>query len=137
MRRFGLLGLTVLVAAAPVWAADAPPPPGGYSKSGLSYVMAAGNSSASTLGAKAEVKRLWTKSTFFLSGTAVRSESTDPARQAVGTPDDFQVESGPSVLKASKYTAATTFDRSVTQRLAWEVGAGFERDRFAGINGRT
>jgi Protein of unknown function, DUF481 len=121
----------------PAWSADPPPPLGWYSKSGLSYVLATGNSATSTLGAKVEVKRLWAQSTFALAGSAVRSESSDPSRQAVGTPSDFVVESGPSVLKAAKYNLGTTFDRRVTQRLAWQVGAGFDRDQFAGLNGRT
>ena len=48
--------LAGLLMAAPHagWAADAPPPPGWYSAGGLSFVMASGNSGASTLGAKAE-----------------------------------------------------------------------------------
>ena len=55
----GILATTTGLARA----ADPPPPPGWYSTGGLSYVMAAGNSSASSLGFKAEVKRLWPKAT--------------------------------------------------------------------------
>ena len=79
-------------------AADAPPPPGWYSTSGLSYVVAAGNSSASSLGFKAEVKRLWPKATFTFSFAGVRAEASDVARRAVGSPDTFHIETGPRVL---------------------------------------
>lgn len=122
---------------APARAADAPPPPGWYSKDGLSFVMTSGNSSTSTFGAKVELKRLWTKSTFSLFGSAVRSSSADPARRAIGTPTDFQVEDGDKVLKAAKYNVTTMFDHRVGERLAWQVGANFERDTFAGVAGRT
>jgi hypothetical protein len=131
-----LVGLLAATATA-VGAAAAPPPPGWYSKSGLSFVMTSGNSGTSTLGAKAEVKRLWPKATFALTGSAVRAQASDPSRRAVGRPTDFRIEDGPSVVKAAKYDATATFDRRVTDRLAWQVGAAFERDRFSGVKGRT
>ena len=118
-------------------AADAPPPPGWYSTSGLSYVVAAGNSSASSLGFKAEVKRLWPKATFTFAFAGVRAEASDVARRAVGSPDTFHIETGPRVLKAEKYNGAAGFDRRLTDRLGWTVGAEYDRDRFAGLNGRT
>ena len=117
--------------------ADAPPPPGWYSTSGLSYVMAAGNSSASSLGFKAEVKRLWPKATFTFAAAGIRADASDVARRAVGTPASFQVETGPHVLKAEKYNAATAFDRRITDRFGWTVGAEYDRDRFSGLNSRT
>jgi hypothetical protein len=118
-------------------AADAPPPPGWYSSSGLSYVMAAGNSSASSLGFKAEVKRLWPKATFTFALAGVRAQAGDVPRRAVGSPDSFQIETGARVLKAEKYNAATAFDRRVTDRFGWTVGAEYDRDRFSGLNSRT
>ena len=124
-------------AAGPGRGADAPPPPGWYSTSGLSFVMAAGNSRASTLGFKAELKRLWPRATFSLAGSGVRADANDPARLAVGTPTDFRIETGSRVLKAAKYNAAAVFDRRLTDRFGWEVGAEFDRDRFSGIEGRT
>lgn len=130
--------LTGLLAASarPGRAADEPPPPGWYSTSGLSYVLAAGNSSASSLGFKAEVKRLWPKATFTFAAAGVRADASDPARRAVGSPDRFDVESGPRVLKAAKYNAIAGFDRRVTDRFGWTVGAEFDRDRFSGLNSR-
>jgi hypothetical protein len=119
-------------------AADPPPPLGWYSTSGLSYVRAGGNSGASTLGARVEVKRLWSKSTFTLAGSAVRADANDPPRFAVETsPGSFDIESGARVPKAAKYNATTAFDRRVTERFGWQAGAEFDRDRFAGLEGRT
>ena len=73
----------------PLEAAEPPPAPGWYSTSGLSYVMAAGNSGASSLGFKAEVKRLWPMAAFTVAGAGVRAEANDPARRAVGSPERF------------------------------------------------
>jgi hypothetical protein len=140
MRRTRLtLLLTGLLAASagPGRAADAPPPPGWYSTSGLSYVLAAGNSSASSLGFKLEVKRLWPKATLTFGAAGVRADASDPARRAIGSPDSFQVEAGERVLKAAKYNALANFDQRVTDRLGWTVGAEFDRDRFSGLSGRT
>ena len=117
-------------------AADAPPPPGWYSTSGLSFVMAAGNSSASSLGVKAEAKRLWPKATFTFALAGVRAEAADAARRAVGSPDRFEIETGPRVLKAEKYNAATGYDRRVTERFGWTVGGEFDRDKFSGLKSR-
>ncbi|HEY2945633.1 MAG TPA: hypothetical protein VGN09_24585, partial [Vicinamibacteria bacterium] len=83
---FLLAGILATTPSA-VRAADAPPPPGWYSTSGLSYVMAAGNSRASSLGFKAEVKRLWPKATFTFAFAGVRADASDFARRAVGSPD--------------------------------------------------
>ena len=118
-------------------AADSPPPPGWYSTSGLSFVMAAGNSRASTLGARAEVKRLWRRATFTIGGSAIRADANDPPRRAVGSMGDFQIETGPRVPKAAKYFAGTAFDRRVTERFGWQTGAEFDRDRFSGLASRT
>ena len=140
MRRARLtLLLTGLLAAGarPGRAADEPPPPGWYSTSGLSYVAAAGNSSASSLGFKLEVKRLWPKATLTFGAAGVRADASDPARRAIGSPDSFQVESGERVLKAAKYNALANFDQRITDRLGWTVGAEFDRDRFSGLSGRT
>jgi hypothetical protein len=132
------LSVAALVAiATPALADDPPPPLGWYYTGGLSYVLSAGNSGASTLGAKVEVKRLWSKSTFTIGGSAIRSDANDPGRIAIGTPDDFEVENGPSVEKTAKYNARTAFDRRVSDRFGWQAGAEFDRDIFAGLEARN
>jgi hypothetical protein len=118
-------------------AADAPPPLGWYSTSGLGFVMAAGNSRASSLGFKAEAKRLWPKATLSFAAAGVRADASDVARRAVGSPGSFQIETGTRVLKAEKYYALAAFDRRLTDRFAWTAGGEFDRDRFSGIKSRT
>ena len=137
VRRALLLATMAAGSAAVSGAADAPPPLGWYSTSGLSFVMAAGNSRASTLGARVEVKRLWSRAAFTVAGSAVRADANDPPRRAVGSTGDFQIETGPRVPKAAKYNATTAFDRRITDRFGWQTGAEFDRDRFSGLSSRT
>ena len=138
LQRRRVFAIVLVAMAAPAIAADPPPPLGWYSTSGLSYVRAGGNSGASTLGARLELKRLWAKSTFTLGGSAVRADANDPPRHAVETsPGSFDIEAGPRVPKAAKYNAMTAFDRRVTDRFGWQTGAEFDRDRFAGLEGRS
>lgn len=131
--------VAVLLAGAPRagWAADPPPPLGWYFTSGLSFVMAGGNSRSSTLGARAEVKRLWERSTFTMASSLVRADANDPPRRAVGSTGDFEIETGPRVPKTAKYNASAAFDRRVSERFGWQTGAEFDRDRFSGLEGRT
>jgi len=129
--------LALVAAAGPARADDAPPPLGWYFTGGLSYVLTSGNSPASTFGAKADVKRLWSRSIFTFGGGAVRTSAAEPARQAVGTPTDFEVEAGPSVPKAAKYAAYANFDHQITDKFGWTVGTEFLRDRFAGVDSRV
>jgi len=131
-----LLAGLLAAGARPGGAADAPPPPGWYSTSGLSYVVTGGNSGTSALGFKAEVKRLWPKAAFTFAAAGVRADSSDPARRAVGAPADFQVETGERVLKAEKYNAIAGFDRRLSGRLGWMVGGEFDRDKFSGLKSR-
>jgi hypothetical protein len=128
--------LALLVATASAQAAEPPPPLGWYFNGGLSYVLAGGNSRASSFGVKADVKRLWTRSTLTLGAASIRASSSDPGRIAVGTPDDFEEEAGPKVLKAEKYAANGGFDRQISDRFGWQVGSEFLRDRFAGLDSR-
>ena len=129
--------LALLAVAAPAWADDPPPVLGWYYTGGLSYVLSAGNSGASTLGAKVDVKRLWSKSTFTIGASTIRSDANDPGRIAIGTPDDFEVENGPSVEKTAKSHAKAAFDHRVSDRLGWQAGAEFDRDIFAGLEARN
>jgi hypothetical protein len=136
--RVAMLAAVLASIAGTSAAADPPPPLGWYSTSGLSYVRAGGNSGASTLGARVELKRLLSKSTFTLGGSAVRADATDPPRLAVETsPGSFDIETGPRVPKAAKYNATAAFDRRVTDLFGWQTGAEFDRDRFSGLEARS
>ena len=96
-----------------------------------------GVGTSSARAGKAAVKRLWTNATFSLGGGLVRAKANDPGRRALGSPDEFEVESGPSVLNAARYNALGRYDRNLSERLGWEAGLELYRDEFSGLEGRT
>ncbi len=103
----------------------------------FSLVTTTGNSEVQTLGLKNKLWREWGKSLLELNGGAVRSESTQIERTAVGTPDDFDVdEDSDTELTAEHYYFNGRYSREITDRLLWFGSAGWERNRFAGIDDR-
>ena len=100
----------------------------------FSFVATAGNSDTTTLGFKNKLWRKWEQSAFELNAGAVRSEGTTN-RRAVGTVDSFRLEDD-SELTAENYFLNGRFDRKITERFFWFVGAGWDRNTFAGIDNR-
>ncbi len=105
----------------------------------FSYVSTAGNSETSTFGLKDTLGRAWDRSSFELKLGGIRSEATTITRIAVGpSPASFSVfESSRSALTAENYFLSGRYDRKVSDRLFWYAGAGWDRNRFAGIQNRT
>ena len=104
----------------------------------LSYVMTSGNAEASTLGLKNTLTYEAEESTFTLKAAAVRAEASTFLRRAVGTPTDFVlIEQETSDLTAENYMLAGRYERDITERFFWYAGAGWDRNRFSGIDSRT
>lgn len=136
MNRRGLAATCFGLLACGSAAADEPAL-GWSDKAEMSYVQTAGNSEGSTLGLKNELKRTWAEATFTLRAGAVRAESTTFFRTAVGTPGSFVfVEDKESQLTAENYLLAGRYDRKITERFFWYGGAGWDRNRFAGVENR-
>lgn len=133
--------LGALMLSGPTLSAQDPPeePELGWgSEADVSYVQASGNSEASSLGFKGQLEHKWEKATLLLKASGLRARSGDLDRRAVGTPEQFVVEErSSSELKAENYLLHGRFDREVSDRFFWHVGATWERDRFAGIENRT
>jgi putative salt-induced outer membrane protein YdiY len=159
MRRSSLLSaaatvpLLVLALAAPAQAQDKPaqapdkPAPApdkkdekklGWSDQGeLGYVATSGNSESSTFGLKNTLARDWERSRFELKIAAVRVETTTRTVTAVGTPTDFSKEVDTNTeTTAENYFASARYDKNITDRFFWFGGAGWDRNRFAGIDNR-
>jgi len=102
----------------------------------LSYVVTEGNSEANTLGFKNALLGKWVESQFGLKAGAIRAESTTGDRRAVGTPSSFQLIEPPKEVSAESYFLNSQYDRNITERFFWGVGAGWDRSRFAGIQNR-
>jgi putative salt-induced outer membrane protein len=125
----------VLLAAAPLWADDEKKEPGLYMTGDLGFLWTSGNSKSNSLGLKLDLARLWTKQAFRFSAGALRQASS-PARVAVGTPEDFELEVLDPKATAEEYFARMAYDRQINDRLFYTLGAGWERRPFAGIDNR-
>jgi len=103
----------------------------------FSFVATAGNSETQTLGFKNKLWRTWERSAFELNAGGVRAESTVTTRVAVGTPSSFDLdEDSTTDLTAEAYFLNGRYDRKITDRFFWFAGAGWDRNRFAGIQNR-
>jgi putative salt-induced outer membrane protein YdiY len=116
----------------------APPAPEGWKDTAdLSLVVTSGNSETSTLGFKDKLWRKWDSSAFELNAGGVRAESTTTSRTAVGTVTSFNVdEQSTTDLTAESYFLNGRYDRNITDRFFWFVGAGWDRNRLSGVENR-
>jgi putative salt-induced outer membrane protein YdiY len=111
--------------------------PGLYANADLSYVLTAGNSSSSSLGFKGDLTRRWEKQSIgFAVGGIRASSSPADSRYAVGTPDDFEVVVPEAETTAESYYGRGRYDYKLSERLFYTAGAGWERNRFSGIDNR-
>ena len=103
----------------------------------LAFVVTSGNSSTSTLSVDDRLVRVWENAELSFRGGALRTKTPDD-RFAIGTPEDFRiVEDAMSELDNERYYLSGRYDRDITARLFWVVGAGWDRDKNAGIENRS
>ena len=110
--------------------------PGLYANADLSYVLTSGNSSTSSLGFKGDVTRRFTRHAIGFAAGGIRTSSSADTRVAVGTPDDFEVRIPDAEPTAAAYYARGRYDYKLSERLFYTAGAGWERNRFSGIDNR-
>jgi len=129
--------LAALCAAAlPVRAADPEPKLGWKDTAELGYVVTSGNTETSTFGLKNTLARDWERSRFELKLGGIRVKTTEQSVFAVGSPGDFEVVDGDPTLTAENYYLNGRYDQKITDRFFWFAGAGWDRNRFAGIDSR-
>jgi putative salt-induced outer membrane protein YdiY len=110
--------------------------PGLYANADLSYVLTSGNSSSSSLGFKGDITRRFTRQSISFAAGGIRASSSPDARIAVGTPLDFEVQIPQSEPTAEAYYGRGRYDFKLSDRLFYTLGAGWERNRFSGIENR-
>lgn len=104
----------------------------------LTGVWTGGNASSRALGFGAEARGVYELSEFGFRATGLTAHTGTITRVAVGTPDDFEVTKNTSSEKtAENYSLRARYDRQLTQRFFWFAGLGWERNTFAGYNGRV
>jgi len=115
-------------------AAPEPAPPAWADTAELAYVVTSGNSQSSTLGFKNTLTWKKAPSSFELKAGGIRVETTSV---------DRSVDAGGAILETE--TSATTvenylltgrYDHILSPKVFWFAGAGWDRNRFAGIDNR-
>jgi putative salt-induced outer membrane protein YdiY len=148
---FAVASLVLLFPAAAARAQESPVPtgtvavdekafkadaPGLYANADLSYVLTSGNSSSSSLGFKGDLTRRFARHSIGFAVGGIRASSSPDVRVAVGTPQDFEVQVPDPERTAEAYYGRGRYDFKLSDRLFYTLGAGWERNRFAGIENR-
>ncbi len=103
----------------------------------LTFVATSGNAESSTLGLNNKLVRKWEAASFKLEAGALRAETTTTTREAVDTGAGILVrERSESALTAEKYFLRGKYSRTVSERLVWFAGGGWDRNEFAGVANR-
>ena len=103
----------------------------------LSYVVTGGNTATSALSFGTSFTRKWTNDTLLIKSYVMKSNATTTTRTARGTETDFEVlEQSITRKVAENYLLAGQYDRRISKKLTGQAGAGWDRNRFAGIDDR-
>ena len=101
----------------------------------LTFVMSAGNASASTFGLKNALTRVWENATFTLNAGGVRTFANIKTGDATGTATNFTPVANEDVT-AANYFIRSRYDRELSDAAYLFGGAGWDRNTFAGIESR-
>lgn len=129
----------LLLLGIPAWAQEAAEEPtyGWGDVAELSYVVTGGNAEAATLSLRNTLVRTWKQATFTLEAGALRAETTASNRFAVGTPESFQLRDvSETAVTAENYHLRGRYEHTISKRLFWFTGAGWDRNEPAGIKDR-
>ena len=110
--------------------------PGTYANLGLSYVLTSGNSRTSSLGLRGDVSHRWSRHSLRFAGGALTAAASRGPRQAYGTPEAFEVRLSAAEPTTEAFDARGRYDYKIGQKLYQTTGAGWERNRFAGVASR-
>jgi putative salt-induced outer membrane protein YdiY len=103
----------------------------------LSFVATDGNSETETIGFKNTLTRRWEKALFELKAMGIRAESTTRDPIAIGTASSFSVDDQKSTdTTAETYALNGRYNKKISENFFWYVGAGWDRNRDAGIDNR-
>lgn len=102
----------------------------------LSYVMVSGNAESTTWGLADKNVRTWENALLTLKAAGLRAESTTFTRTLGAEPPYPVVETKDTKLTGEAYLLSGQYDRNISKRLFWNAFAGWDRNRFAGIENR-
>jgi putative salt-induced outer membrane protein YdiY len=103
----------------------------------VSYVVTGGNTATSALSLGTALSRKWTNDTLLFKTYILKSNATTTTRTAQGTEDDFDIiEESVTRKVAENFQVAGQYDRRISKKLLGQVGVGWDRNRFAGVDDR-
>lgn len=133
-----VMGATLCLTTAPLWGQEDEKELGWFYTAEASLLFTGGNAEANTFGLGASIRRVWDSSELKFGAGGLRSESSKTTRTAVGTATDFELtEESDSELTAENYHARGRYDYTFSERFFAYIGAGWERNTFAGFDNRT
>lgn len=136
--RAAILPAVVLAGMAPVMAQQ-DPNQAWKDSAELSYVVTAGNSDTQTFGFKNKLWRAWGRTALEFNMGGVRAKATTRRFAVADDPNNltasFDVNEERDLV-AEAYYFNGRYDHKLSDRFFWYVGAGWDRNRFAGIQNR-
>jgi len=102
----------------------------------LGFVLTSGNSSTSTFAFDNKTTRAWENAELGFRFGALRTETTDD-RFAQGTENDFEIIDPERNLDNERFYVIGQYQRNISDRFFWLTGAGWDKDKNAGIDNRT
>ena len=105
----------------------------------LSLVITDGNSSTETFGFQNRTRRKWENARFLMRLEGVRSNTADDTFARIldlDNPDSIVIVKPEKTPDVEKYLVLGQYDRDITERLFWNVGASWDRNKDAGIINR-
>ncbi len=135
-RLVALFALTLLVAT--FSAVQAEEADGWTDVAEFSLVAAQGNAESTSFGFKNELARRWDNSgiVFKMGGIRVETTSRDPLATEVAAGSFVVQDNDKTDTTAENYYFKTRYGREISDRTFWYVGAGWDRNEFAGIDNR-
>ncbi len=115
------------------------PPKLGWGDVGeLAYVATSGNSEVNTLGFKNLLSRRWENALLEFNAGGIRSRTTLTTHTVTSAGPPVEVaEDSDSSLTAEAYFLNGKYSRNITKTFFWYGFAGWERNRFSGIENRN
>ena len=104
----------------------------------LSLVITDGNSSTETFGFKNRFRYNWDRARYTFRIDAVRSNTADDPIAVLreGSDTEYDVLTFDKTLDVENYYVENRYDRSIAERLFWNVGLTWDRNKDAGILSR-
>lgn len=104
----------------------------------LSFVLTEGNASTDALGFKNRFRYIWPEARYTFRVEATRTNTTDDPVAVLlpGSETEYEIIEFSKSPDVERYLVENRYDRAITERLYWNVGLSWDRNKDAGIVSR-